>query len=157
MSVVLARIDNRLLHGVVATQWSPETGCNRLMVIDDDVANDPQKKETMKFGRPSGVNLSIINEETALKNFENHKYDGQKVFIVTKSPSTLLKVFNFETISKVNIGGTVKIENGIELSSRAMASEKDLEDYKKLKDLGATVQIQYVPSDKITPIEKFLG
>ena len=38
-----------------------------------------------------------------------------------------------------------------------MASEKDLEDYKKLKDLGATVQIQYVPSDKITPIEKFLG
>ena len=38
MSVVLARIDNRLLHGVVATQWSPETGCNRLMVIDDDVA-----------------------------------------------------------------------------------------------------------------------
>ena len=101
--------------------------------------------------------MSIINEETALKNFENHKYDGQKVFIVTKSPSTLLKVFNFETISKVNIGGTVKIENGIELSSRAMASEKDLEDYKKLKDLGATVQIQYVPSDKITPIEKFLG
>ena len=157
MSVVLARIDNRLLHGVVATQWSPETGCNRLMVIDDDVANDPQKKEMMKFGRPSGVNLSIINDETALKNFENHKYDGQKVFIVTKSPSTLLKVFKFESIPTVNVGGTVKIENGIELSSRAMASEKDLEDYKKLKELGATVQIQYVPSDKITPIEKFLG
>ena len=73
MAIVLTRIDNRLLHGVVATQWAPSTGCTRLMVIDNEVADDPQKKETMKFGRPSGVNLSIINEETALTNFKNHK------------------------------------------------------------------------------------
>ena len=77
MAIVLTRIDNRLLHGVVATQWAPSTNCTRLMVIDNEVANDPQKKETMKFGRPSGVNLSIINEETALTNFSNHKYDKE--------------------------------------------------------------------------------
>lgn len=34
MAIVLTRIDNRLLHGVVATQWAPSTGCTRLMVID---------------------------------------------------------------------------------------------------------------------------
>ena len=44
MAIVLARIDNRLLHGVVATQWAPTSGCNRIMVIDDGTANDPQKK-----------------------------------------------------------------------------------------------------------------
>ena len=47
MAIVLTRIDNRLLHGVVATQWAPSTGCTRLMVIDNEVADDPQKKETM--------------------------------------------------------------------------------------------------------------
>lgn len=156
MAIVLARIDNRLLHGVVATQWSPNVGCTRLMVIDDEVANDPQKKEMMKFGRPSGVNLSIINEETALNNFKNHKYDEQKVFIVTKSPSVLLKVAQLESIPKVNIGGTVRIPGGVELSNRAMASEQDLDDYKALKELGIEIQIQYVPSDKAVGIEGFL-
>ena len=48
MAIVLTRIDNRLLHGVVATQWAPSTGCTRLMVIDNEVADDPQKKETMR-------------------------------------------------------------------------------------------------------------
>lgn len=153
MAIVLTRIDNRLLHGVVATQWAPSTGCTRLMVIDNDVANDPQKKETMKFGRPSGVNLSIINEETALTNFQNHKYDTQKVFIVTKHPEILLKIAAVEPLKKVNIGGTVKIENGVELSNRAMADEKDIIAYKELEKLGTKVEIQYVPSDKIIPFE----
>ena len=52
MAIVLTRIDNRLLHGVVATQWAPSTGCTRLMVIDNEVADDPQKKETMNFCFP---------------------------------------------------------------------------------------------------------
>ena len=133
MAIVLTRIDNRLLHGVVATQWAPSTGCTRLMVIDNEVADDPQKKETMKFGRPSGVNLSIIN--------------------VTKHPDILLKIAAVEPLKKVNIGGTVRIENGVELSNRAMADEKDIIAYKELTKLGAKVEIQYVPSDKATPFE----
>lgn len=153
MAIVLTRIDNRLLHGVVATQWAPATGCTRLMVIDNEVANDPQKKETMKFGRPSGVNLSIINEETALTNFKNHKYDGQKVFIVTKHPGILLEIAKVETIHKVNIGGTVNIENGVVLSNRAMASEDDIKVYQELAALGARIEIQYVPSDKVVTLQ----
>ena len=38
MSIIAARIDNRLLHGIVATQWVPEFRPQRLMVIDDIVA-----------------------------------------------------------------------------------------------------------------------
>ena len=156
MAIVLTRIDNRLLHGVVATQWAPSTNCTRLMVIDNEVANDPQKKETMKFGRPSGVNLSIINEETALTNFSNHKYDTQKVFIVTKSPKILLEIAKLEPLAKVNIGGTVKIENGIELSNRAMASEDEIGIYKELQTLGTRIEIQYVPSDKAVSFESIV-
>ena len=97
--------------------------------------------------------MSIINEETALTNFKNHKYDTQKVFIVTKHPDILLKIAAVEPLKKVNIGGTVRIENGVELSNRAMADEKDIIAYKELTKLGAKVEIQYVPSDKATPFE----
>ena len=35
MSITLGRIDFRLLHGIVATMWAPQSGAQRVMVIDD--------------------------------------------------------------------------------------------------------------------------
>lgn len=92
MSIIAARIDNRLLHGIVATQWVPEFRPQRLMVIDDIVANDPTKKAAMRMAKPSGVALSIINKETALTNYQAGKYDDHTVFIVARDPQTILDV-----------------------------------------------------------------
>lgn len=92
MSIIAARIDNRLLHGIVATQWVPEFRPQRLMVIDDIVANDPTKKAAMRMAKPSGVALSIINKETALTNYRAGKYDDHTIFIVARDPQTILDV-----------------------------------------------------------------
>lgn len=155
MGITLARIDNRLLHGIVATQWAPISKCTRLMVIDDKVAADPVLKESMKLARPVGVALSIISEETAVANLAAKKYEGQKIFIVTRNPSTLLKVLQTgEQIPKIIIGGTVTIEGGTVLSSRAMASREDLEAYKEIAaSYKVPMRIQYVPADKEVPLE----
>ena len=67
MSVVMARIDNRLLHGIIVTQWAPVSGATRVMVIDDKVAGDEVLKSTMRMARPAGMAVSIISEQTALK------------------------------------------------------------------------------------------
>ena len=75
MSVVMARIDNRLLHGIIVTQWAPVSGATRVMVIDDKVAGDEVLKSTMRMARPAGMAVSIISEQTALKNFAAGKYD----------------------------------------------------------------------------------
>lgn len=86
MSIIAARIDNRLLHGIVATQWVPEFHPQRLMIIDDEYANDPTKKAGMRMAKPAGVALSIINRETAYANFAAGKYDGHTVFVVVRDP-----------------------------------------------------------------------
>ena len=84
MSITLGRIDFRLLHGIVATMWAPQSGAQRVMVIDDKVANDPIIKESMRLGKPAGMACSIITLETAIKNFKAGKYDNHKVFVVTE-------------------------------------------------------------------------
>ena len=92
MSITLGRIDFRLLHGIVATMWAPQSGAQRVMVIDDKVANDPIIKESMRLGKPAGMACSIITLETAIKNFKAGKYDNHKVFVVTENPETFLKL-----------------------------------------------------------------
>lgn len=149
MSIVLARIDHRLLHGIVASQWSHVSGASRIMVIDDKVANDPILKAGMKLAKPAGMAVSIISLETALSNFKIKKYDGQKVFIVTKDPKNILAVLeNGDSIPKLNIGGTAQFEDGIKLSTRAMATKEDIEAYKKIAEHGVEITVQYVPTDK---------
>ena len=43
-NIVLTRIDNRLIHGQVATQWCGSVGANLLLVANDAVANDKMRK-----------------------------------------------------------------------------------------------------------------
>ena len=44
MEIAFCRIDDRLIHGQVATVWSKVTGCNRIMCCNDDVAKDTLRK-----------------------------------------------------------------------------------------------------------------
>lgn len=155
MSVVLARIDNRLLHGIIVTQWAPESGSNRVMVIDDATANDPISKATMKMARPAGNAISIITEEKALTNFKSGKYDPEKLLVLAKEPKTFLDLVNSGVkIAKLIIGGTTARENGIELSKRAFADKDEVADYEALLDAGVELVSQYVPADKEVNVTK---
>ena len=39
-NIVLTRIDNRLVHGQVATQWCGPIGANLILVANDEVAGN---------------------------------------------------------------------------------------------------------------------
>lgn len=149
MSIVLSRIDNRLLHGIVASQWSPASGAVRLMIIDDEVATNQMAKSSMKLAKPAGMALSIITLETALTNFLNNKYEGQTIFIVVKDPVTLVKLQDAGIkIPKLNIGGTDSRENALVLSKRACATDEEIKNYKKLAANGTKITIQYLLADQ---------
>lgn len=159
MTVVGARIDNRLLHGIVATQWAPQSGATRVMVIDDAIASDPIKKESMKLGRPSGMAVSIITEKTALENFKAGKYDPQKVFVIAKTPRIFLDLLENEVkIPQLILGGTtVPEEKSVtKVSKRAYISDSEVEIYKKIFSKGTKVFAKFVPSDKDVNVAKLI-
>lgn len=160
MGIVLARIDNRLLHGIVATQWAGRSGAQRIMIIDDTVANNELTKASMKLARPTGMAISIITEETALNNFKAGKYNDHTVFVLVKKPETLVKLSDIGVkIPELVIGGTVKPAEGeeaVKLSQRAYAKPDDIEAYKKLKAAGTKLDAQYVPADAEVSIDEFL-
>ena len=135
MSVVMARIDNRLLHGIIVTQWAPVSGATRVMVIDDKVAGDEVLKSTMRMARPAGMAVSIISEQTALKNFAAGKYDREKVESGIELPSLI-------------VGGSLVKEGGVQLTQRAYASAENVQSYKALIARGVKVTAQFVPADK---------
>ena len=159
MGISLARLDNRLLHGIVASQWTPRSGANRVLVIDDKTANTPALKEAMKIGKPSGVSLSIINRETAYTNFKNGKYNGQKVFVICNNPQIILDLIeDGNEIETLILGGTDVPENteSVKISKRAYVKKSDEPVFKKIMEKGTKIFVQYVPNDKPEPLEKYI-
>lgn len=56
MVIGLARIDDRLIHGQVATRWTKETNVSRIIVVSDEVAADTVRKTLLTRSCTSGRN-----------------------------------------------------------------------------------------------------
>ncbi|PHM41387.1 PTS system transporter subunit IIA [Xenorhabdus szentirmaii] len=54
MKIALARIDDRLIHGQVATRWTKETNVKRIIVVSDAVAQDTVRSTLLKQVAPRG-------------------------------------------------------------------------------------------------------
>ena len=52
-NIVLTRIDNRLVHGQVATQWCGAIGANLILVANDEVAGNKLRQGLMDMAAPS--------------------------------------------------------------------------------------------------------
>ncbi len=59
------RIDERLIHGQVATMWTNALRLTRIMVVGDDIVKNDIQKTALKTACPHGVHLSILTAKGA--------------------------------------------------------------------------------------------
>lgn len=157
MGLVLARIDQRLIHGIVVTQWAGYTKAKRLMVVDDQVSKDDLQKSAMRMSKPTGTGMSIIDTDTAIANFNAGKYDSHNVLLVVREPETLVKLAEGGVqIPKVNIGIIFDGEGKKTVKKMVAVNEKEVADLKALKEKGIPVTFHFVPGEEEEPLEKYI-
>ena len=105
-NILLTRIDNRLLHGQVATQWTKHIGANLILVANDDV-------------------LTLVESGVPIKD--------------------------------VNIGNMHMAEGKRQVAGVVAVDDKDVEAFKKLRDLGVNLEIRKVPTESAEDINKLFS
>ena len=60
MTVVLARVDERLVHGVTVNQWNRELHPKRYMVVDNEISKNEMIKATMRMSNPGCKRFPIV-------------------------------------------------------------------------------------------------
>ncbi len=152
MAVCAIRIDERLIHGQVATLWQGTWNCNRIMVIDAKSANDPMLKSVLKIACPATVRLSVLEANTAAANLLSGKYGKERITIVTKKPENILKLIEQGFLPEVEItvgnmsGGAGKKK----VAANVSVAPDDVECFHKLEALGCKIVKQTVPSEVAT-------
>lgn len=148
MTVVLARVDQRLVHGVIVNAWYQYLQVNRFMVIDDEVSKNENMKTSMRIVKPAGTGMSIIDTEKALNNFKTGKYDNQRVLVLVKEPETIVKMLEAGIeIPKVNLGIIFKSDDRTQLTKFIALNEKEKTDLNKIHEYGVPIKLQFVPND----------
>ena len=94
MEIANIRIDERLIHGQVAAVWSKALNVNRIMVVDEDAVKNPTQKSVLKMACPAGCKLSILSVASAANNLRIRKYEGDRIFMIVRSPATLRALYD---------------------------------------------------------------
>ncbi len=149
MNIVLARIDDRLIHGQVATVWSKSTNCQRIIVCDDDVAKDKIRATLLKQVAPAGIKSHVVDLDKAIRVYNNPKYENERCLLLFTNPTSVLYLVEHGVdIKSVNIGGMSFHEGKRQITSAVSVDDKDVESFKKLNEKGIELEIRKVDTDK---------
>lgn len=155
--ILLTRVDNRLIHGQVATMWTKVLGANLLLVANDAVANDEFKQSLMNMAAPATAKVRYYNIEDTCKVI-NEADEDAKIFIIVETPEDVLRlVENGAPIKKVNIGNMHANEGTKEVAPTVNVSDEDVAAFKKLQDAGVELEIKRVPDVSADDLSKLFA
>ena len=155
MNISLLRIDDRLIHGQVATSWAKAVKCEAIFAISDEVAEDALCRELLLQIAPAHLKAYVIPVEKAIKVYHNPKYAGKNIlWLVTKPADVVRLVEGGVKIDKVNVGGMTYKDGNKQLSDAVTVGKADVEAFKKLLDLGIDLSMQKVASNPRVELTK---
>ncbi|AJZ89895.1 PTS mannose transporter subunit IIAB [Cedecea neteri] len=149
MNIGLARIDDRLIHGQVATRWTKETNVTRIIVVSDEVAADTVRKTLLTQVAPPGVTAHVVDVAKMIRVYNNPKYAGERVMLLFTNPTDVERIVEGGVkITSVNIGGMAFRQGKTQVNNAISVDEKDIEAFKKLNDRGIELEARKVSTDQ---------
>ena len=148
MQINFVRIDDRLIHGQVATVWTKESKCNKIICVSDEVANDKLRKTLVLQVAPPGVKAYVMPVDKACAAYKNPKYDDFKVLYLFINPTDVLRaVEGGMDIKSVNVGGMCFKTGKTLISSAVSVGPEDVDSFRKLHEKGIELEIRKLAGD----------
>jgi len=146
--ILLTRIDNRLIHGQVGVTWVNHLGANLVLVANDKAAKDKVQQSLMDMVLPDVIQARYFSLQKTIDVI--HKASPrQKIFLVVKDVHDALTLKEGGVpIDHINIGNMHYEEGKKQISATVSVDEKDIEAFKRLDELGVTLDVRGVPNEK---------
>ncbi len=158
MVIGLARIDDRLIHGQVATRWTKETNVRRIIVVSDEVAADTVRKTLLTQVAPPGVTAHVVDVAKMIRVYNNPKYAGERVMLLFTNPTDVERIVEGGVkITSVNIGGMAFRQGKTQVNNAISVDAKDIEAFNKLNARGIELEVRKVSSDSRLKMMDLIG
>jgi PTS system sorbose-specific IIB component len=149
MPVVLARIDDRLIHGQVTVGWSEALRPDRIVLANNAIAADPWQTKVYSSTVPPHIKISILPVAKAAANLTNQAHHDEKVLLLTGSVEEMGDLVRLGVpVDEVNVGGLHFSAGKKEMLPFVYLDKQDLKALVRLLEMGATLSAQQVPGGR---------
>lgn len=149
-NIVNVRMDERLIHGQVAGIWAPSLHTQRIIVINDEAAADTLQKSSLRMAAPTSMRLLVLPVESAAKNIRSGKYGKQRLFLVFKNPTDVLRYLKAGgKLTHVNVGNMSYKEGSKDITKSIKVLDEEIDVFESIAAMDINVTAQLVPNDPV--------
>lgn len=155
--IKLIRADFRLIHGQVITKWIRQAGCDRIVIIDDMLANDQFLQSIYIMAAPPGMEVNVFSVEQAVQSWNENEMGEGNLFILFKNVDEIYRAFKGGfPIKSLQIGGLGAGPGRIVVFGPITLDSKDAKMLKEMLDSGSEIYLHQVPDEPKMSFEKIL-
>jgi mannose PTS system EIIA component len=146
MPIVLARIDDRLVHGQVTEGWGKALRPDRIVVVSDRVSCSPWEEELCIASLPEKIQGEVVSVSDAASVINRSAKESDRSYILFESPADAYRaVRDGARLTMVNVGGMHSVKGKRRLLDYIYVNETDSENLKALAAAGVALDFRDLP------------
>lgn len=155
--IKLARVDFRLMHGQVVTNWIKQVSADAILIVDDKLASDKFLAQVFLMAAPPGIKISIKSMKKAIQGAHEGRYKGLNLLVLFKSIENAKKAYEGGfPLESLQIGGLGNGSNKVMISNEIFLSKEEAEMLEIMKNKGLKITLQVTPKDPMIDINDAL-
>ncbi len=155
-NLALARIDDRLIHGQVMTQWVRYRSFNTILIVDDAVAKDTFLAQVAIMAVPREFAGKVCSVEDGAR-YLLEEAGGERILLLVKTPETIEALTESGVaVPELNVGGIGMRPDRKKIYRNIAVSDVEKDVFRRLLNKGMRITVQMVPTDSAIEISKLL-
>jgi mannose/fructose/N-acetylgalactosamine-specific phosphotransferase system component IIB len=158
MSVVLFRIDERLIHGQVVVGWGGQLHPDRIIVVDDAIADSEWEQDLYCLGMPPDVAAEFVTAAEARVRLDGWRSGSERVLVLSKDAATMLALGRGGLLrgAEINVGGLHHAPGRREVLPYVYLSGEEAAALSELAGEGADISARDLPNARRVPLAEML-
>ena len=158
MSIVLYRVDERLIHGQVVVGWGSELHPDEIVVVDDDLAASAWEQELYAMGLPDELTTSFETVADARTHLPAWRSGKSRVLVLTRDIATMHRLAAAGALrgEDVNIGGIHYAPGRAAVLPYVYLSQAEMVALKALENEGVRLSARDLPDARRIDLKEML-
>lgn len=157
MTLVLNRIDDRLIHGQVVVGWGQPLNVAFIVVVVDEVAASDWEQELYRMGVPPDMEVRFHSAADAAPLLDGYRTETRPGILLTGDIATMRSLVEHGGVREVNVGGIHYRAGRTQHLRYVFLTATEQEELTALATLGAVVTAQDVPAARAVSLGELLA
>jgi mannose/fructose/N-acetylgalactosamine-specific phosphotransferase system component IIB len=156
VTLVLYRIDDRLIHGQVVVGWGQAMDIEFIVLVDDAVAESEWEQELYRMGVPPEIEVFFHSVADATKRLDVYRGDPRPGILLTGDVRSMACLAAAGGIPAVNVGGVHHRPGRIQRLRYVFLNDDEERQLREIASHGVTIAAQDVPGTWPVPLNELL-